>query len=198
MARKVKKNRRGLAHGGLIAVALVMVAAIAGAFSAMYYTWTVPFRIEPLTFTFTLAEEPLSGATIGVIRYGEHATIASAAVPAQGAGGLARITLQEKSKVTFRITSANADNLNAGFYYLAINICMYKSGDNLAVTPDFDSLYLFPVVADVAAGSIENTTAYRAAGTYDVVITVAFITDNVTTTQFPAVKLEIYATEADA
>jgi hypothetical protein len=41
---------------GLISVALVMGAMIAGAFAAQYYTWTTPLRVKAVTVPVAVAE----------------------------------------------------------------------------------------------------------------------------------------------
>lgn len=92
-------------YKGLIAVLMTMVVVSAGVFAITYYTWTVPARVEILTYTFTASPTPtISGATQAIDNWGTNATntVGGQAVPAKDAAGtsMARIYLDNLGTAT--------------------------------------------------------------------------------------------------
>ncbi len=167
-------------HAGILAVPLVMVAVVLGAFALQHYTWTVSIQIYPLTNSITTGTLTTSGNSSGSENYGTHPTVAEAAVPAQDAstGDNATITLQRDLTVHFTVTDDDAAVLDNHFTELKINICIHERGKVNAAAAD--NLNLHVVEGGTGQTDIDNQTGTRSADNeWDPVITIEYTTRTV-------------------
>lgn len=195
-------------YKGLIAVLMTMAVVSAGAFAITYYTWTVPIRVEILTYTFTISSKPIiSGATQAQDNWGTNASASENAVPASNSGAMARIYLDNLDenvthtrtfRIYFEVENDDVGNATA-FENLTIQINLYLKDDNLTDWTG-ENVTLSQVISDGLSIDrlqyADNSGAgFQPGVTLDCVIWAFENTDNVSAAADVTIPIRVYIQE---
>lgn len=196
-------------YKGLIAVFVTMAVVSAGAFAVTYYTWTVPARVEILTYTFTLSPTPIiSGATQAIDNWGTDPTASAAAIAASDtAPAKARIYLDNLGTAThtrtfdtyFEVVGSDITG-PTGFENLTIQINLYLKDENLGVQTYNENKTLSQVISGGSGNDVTVTADNAGAGfqpgvTLDCVIHAFENTENVTAATDVTIPIRMYVKE---
>lgn len=198
-------------YRGLFAVLITMAVVSAGAFAITYYTWTVPARVEILTYTFTASPTPkISGATQAIDNWGTNATntVGGAASPATDGSVWARIYLDNLGgtathtrtfDIYFQVVGTDITG-PTGFENLTIQINLYLKDDNLTLWSTGENETLSQVISgstgnDVTATADNAGNGYQPGVTLDCVIHAFENTENVTAAVDVTIPIRVYVKE---
>lgn len=187
-----------------------MAVVSAGAFAITYYTWTVPIRVEILTYTFTASPTPIiSGATQAIDNWGTDPTASTAAIAASnGAPARARIYLDNLGgtathtrtfRIYFQVENEDVSGATA-FENLTLQINLYVENENIGVQTYNENETLSQVISGGLSidrlGYVDNDGAgFQPGVTLDLVIWAFENTDNVDTATDATIPIRVYMQE---